>query len=65
MFERMDYQQKGQFLKFTLGLFLLDYQEQIMLVLGYCSSALLEASSTLVVISSHKNNIELWEIILL
>ena len=47
----MDYQQKGQFLKFTLGLFLLDYQEQIMLVLGYCSSALLEASITLVVIS--------------
>ena len=37
---RMDYKQEGQFWKFILGFFLLSYQEQVIMVVDYYSSAL-------------------------
>ena len=43
----MDYQQEGQFPKFILAFFQLIYQELMVLVVGYWSSALSETSTLL------------------
>ena len=38
--QQMDYKQEGKFWIFMLGIFLLDYKEQMILVTGYYPSAL-------------------------